>query len=136
MAEKEWWRKVRKEASFPRFFLKFPLCILTKENKGLALRSLDRGYFYKKRQGDYIAYNLGGKKKPVRQLTKGREHGTMTPVAIIAAGIAQPVEQLIRNQQVACSSHVSSSNPRQEFLTGILFLPGEVVLRGKSCYNK
>ena len=25
------------------------------------------------------------------------------------AGIAQPVEQLIRNQQVACSSHVSSS---------------------------
>ena len=28
-----------------------------------------------------------------------------------AAGIAQPVEQLIRNQQVACSSHVSSSKP-------------------------
>ena len=136
MAEKEWWRKVRKEASFPRFFLKFPLCILTKENKGRVLRSLDRGYFYKKRQGDYIAYNLEGKKKPVRRLTKGREHGTMAPVAIIAAGIAQSVEQLIRNQQVACSSHVSSSNPRQELLTGILFLPGEVVLRGKSCYNK
>ena len=28
------------------------------------------------------------------------------------AGIAQPVEQLIRNQQVACSSHVSSSNSK------------------------
>ena len=35
------------------------------------------------------------------------------------AGIAQSVEQLIRNQQVACSSHVSSSNPRQDLLTGI-----------------
>ena len=126
MAEKEWWRKVRKEASFPRFFLKFPLCILTKENKGLALRSLDRGYFYKKRQGDYITYNLEGKKKPVRRLTKGWEHGTMTPVAIIAAGIAQPVEQLIRNQQVACSSHVSSSNPRQISDGDFVFFEAEV----------
>ena len=27
----------------------------------------------------------------------------------LSAGIAQSVEQLIRNQQVACSSHVSSS---------------------------
>ncbi len=29
------------------------------------------------------------------------------------AGIAQLVEQLIRNEQVACSSHVSSSMKRQ-----------------------
>ena len=28
---------------------------------------------------------------------------------MLFAGIAQSVEQLIRNQQVACSSHVSSS---------------------------
>ena len=27
------------------------------------------------------------------------------------ASVAQPVEQLIRNQQVACSSHVTSSKP-------------------------
>ena len=70
------------------------------------------------------------------RLTKGGEHGTMTPVTMINAGIAQSVEQLIRNQQVACSSHVSSSNPRQKFLTGILFLPKEVVLQEKACYNK
>ena len=30
------------------------------------------------------------------------------------AGIAQSVEQLIRNQQVACSSHVSSSRNRRK----------------------
>ena len=30
------------------------------------------------------------------------------------AGIAQSVEQLIRNQQVACSSHVSSSTNRRK----------------------
>ena len=28
------------------------------------------------------------------------------------AGIAQSVEQLIRNQQVVCSSHITSSSPR------------------------
>ena len=37
------------------------------------------------------------------------------------AGIAQSVEQLIRNQQVACSSHVSSSNQSVRFLPGGLF---------------
>ena len=55
----------------------------------------------------------------------------MTPVTMINAGIAQSVEQLIRNQQVACSSHVSSSNPRQKFLTGILFCPRRLFYRKK-----
>ena len=34
------------------------------------------------------------------------------------AGIAQSVEQLIRNQQVACSSHVSSSRKLCQFAGG------------------
>ena len=59
----------------------------------------------------------------------------MTPVTIVNAGIAQPVEQLIRNQQVACSSHVSSSNPRQACLAGI-FLFWTVAVERKTCYNK
>ena len=42
------------------------------------------------------------------------------------AGIAQSVEQLIRNQQVACSSHVSSSNPVR-FPDGVLFVSGAVL---------
>ena len=85
---------------------------------------------------DYDLYSFGATKKKMWRLTKRGEHGTMTPVTIASAGIAQPVEQLIRNQQVACSSHVSSSNPRQKLLTGILFLPREVVLQGKACYNE
>ena len=31
------------------------------------------------------------------------------------AGVAQPVEQLIRNQQVRCSSHPTSSKTRRNF---------------------
>ena len=42
-------------------------------------------------------------------------------VKIEYAGVAQPVEQLIRNQQVACSSHVSSSTP-QRFVCGVFGL--------------
>ena len=33
------------------------------------------------------------------------------------AGIAQSVEQLIRNQQVVCSSHIASSNTKAPCLT-------------------
>ena len=37
------------------------------------------------------------------------------------AGIAQSVEQLIRNQQVACSSHVSSSKKKDTLLACLSF---------------
>ena len=59
----------------------------------------------------------------------------MTPVAIANAGIAQSVEQLMRNQQVACSSHVSSSNPRQEIPGGDFLLTAQLVFPGDVCYN-
>ena len=39
------------------------------------------------------------------------------------AGIAQPVEQLIRNQQVVCSSHITSSNPMEFRFHGVFLLP-------------
>ena len=37
-------------------------------------------------------------------------------ILFTVAGIAQLVEQLIRNEQVACSSHVSSSTKKESFV--------------------
>ena len=76
---------------------------------------------------DYVMYYSHEKKKKEKsELTNGQENGTMSPVAQCAcvmkrhkhAGIAQPVEQLIRNQQVVSSNLISSSSPRR-FPTGI-----------------
>ena len=36
--------------------------------------------------------------------------------AVFHAGIAQSVEQLIRNQQVVCSSHITSSKKQKRML--------------------
>ena len=43
-----------------------------------------------------------------KQLTKGFKCAKLR-FAVQVAGIAQSVEQLIRNQQVVCSSHITSS---------------------------
>ncbi len=76
---------------------------------------------------DYVMYYSHEKKKKEKsELTNEQENGTMSPVAQCAgvmkrhkhAGIAQPVEQLIRNQQVVSSNLISSSSPRR-FPTGI-----------------
>ena len=40
---------------------------------------------------------------------------------IAFAGIAQSVEQLIRNQQVVCSSHITSSKKRDTTLSCLSF---------------
>ena len=53
------------------------------------------------------------------------------------AGIAQSVEQLIRNQQVACSSHVSSSTkkPRSNEC-GFFALCDKRKVQGSRCKNE
>ena len=43
------------------------------------------------------------------KLWKTKKESGKGPVLIANAGIAQLVEQLIRNQQVVCSSHITSS---------------------------
>ena len=48
-----------------------------------------------------------------------------------SAGIAQLVEQLIRNQQVACSSHVSSSTPGQSYGFVPAFLSARKTIRSR-----
>ena len=44
------------------------------------------------------------------------------------AGVAQPVEQLIRNQQVVCSSHITSSMSPSRFLDGDFSVSGDVIV--------
>lgn len=41
-----------------------------------------------------------------------RSNGKVNKYAVIDAGVAQLVVQLIRNQQVTCSSHATSSKKR------------------------
>ena len=75
---------------------------------------LDRGFFTKKVGCDYIMYYFAaGEKSGKPELTNQAENGTMTPVVFFHAGIAQSVEQLIRNQQVVSSSLISSSKERK-----------------------
>ena len=70
---------------------------------------------YQVRSGDTIygiARQAGISARELIQRNPSRAQGAPLPVGeqnVVYAGIAQSVEQLIRNQQVACSSHVSSS---------------------------
>ena len=58
-----------------------------------------------------------------RGLTRRRKCDNIYPaVKEQFAGIAQSVEQLIRNQQVVCSSHITSSTPEQSPLCSGVFL--------------
>ena len=44
-------------------------------------------------------------------------------ILLTFAGVAQSVVQLIRNQQVVCSSHITSSNPLGFYRAVLLYLP-------------
>ena len=115
---------MRKEGPF---FLKcyfLTLCILTKERRRKNGGPLDRGKLTNFLCYDYVTYYfLWVKKEKVAIDKEGRtwyNDARGNCICRFFAGIAQSVEQLIRNQQVACSSHVSSSKPRQDLLAGLL----------------
>ena len=57
--------------------------------------------------------------QPVRQVIWPCRTGWQNS---LYATVAQSVEQLIRNQQVVCSSHISSSTPERIFCSGV-FMP-------------
>ena len=123
MMQKESGEKVRKRPFFCGRSRFLPLCILTKAAERKMRRRLDSEKNTKSRKMITLCIIMPLGKKRKETIDKGGRtwyndaRGNYT--CRFFAGIAQSVEQLIRNQQVACSSHVSSSNPRQDLLTGI-----------------
>ena len=61
------------------------------------------------------------KKQRSSVLTQGKKCVKIPFVFEKDAGIAQSVEQLIRNQQVVCSSHIASSKKHRKLRLSVLF---------------
>ena len=63
----------------------------------------------------------GREKTMVSVLTRAKKCAKISFVFEKDAGVAQSVEQLIRNQQVRCSSHPTSSKKRRKLRFSMLF---------------
>ena len=71
-------------------------------------------------------------KTMVSVLTRAKKCAKISFVFEKDAGVAQSVEQLIRNQQVRCSSHPTSSRHRTLFECGAFLYSNRITLKGRS----
>ena len=74
----------------------------------------------------------GREKTMVSVLTRAKKCAKISFVFEKDAGVAQSVEQLIRNQQVRCSSHPTSSRHRTLFECGAFLYSNRITLKGRS----